>query len=212
MRKIHRFGLLVGLLLVGALVVAAYPAPVLAGAHPIACYGDVSLGGSPAPVGTAIGIYIGADATPSATTTVTTAGQYGPVQLWADESRHGQALSYKVNGFPATTNPANPVFGWGNQEVDLEGINGPHTWTFSTAGFFPKHLPDVYTGQVVLADLDPADIPAQVQGVWWYDGPALEWKFWVPGAGGDLTTLGGGHTYDYMVLVSGACEWEILLP
>ena len=87
-----------------------------------------------------------------------------------------------------------------------------HTWTFLAAGFFPKHLPDSYNGAVVLADLDPADIPAQVQGVWWYDGPALEWKFWVPGVGGELTTLGGGHTYDYMVLVTGACDWDIPLP
>ena len=87
-----------------------------------------------------------------------------------------------------------------------------HTWTFLAAGFFPNHLPDSYNGAVVLADLDPADIPAQVQGVWWYDGPALEWKFWVPGVGGELTTLGGGHTYDYMVLVTGACDWDIPLP
>ena len=87
-----------------------------------------------------------------------------------------------------------------------------HTWSFYAPGFFPQHLPDTYTGQVLLVDLDPATIPAQVQGVWWYDGPALEWKFWVPGVGGDLMTLGGGHTYAYMVLVSGACEWNVLLP
>jgi hypothetical protein len=88
----------------------------------------------------------------------------------------------------------------------------PHTWTSCTAGFFPMHLPDSYDGQVVLTNLDLADIPSQVTGVWWYDCAAYEWKFWVRGAGGDLTTLGGGHTYDYMVLVSGPCEWEIPLP
>lgn len=86
---------------------------------------------------------------------------------------------------------------------------GVKTWTFLAAGFFPKHLPDVYTGQIVLADLDPADIPAQVQGVWWYDGLARSWDFWVPSVGGELATLGGGHTYDYLVLVTGECEWEI---
>ena len=89
---------------------------------------------------------------------------------------------------------------------------GTHTWEFHAAGFFPKHLPDSYTGQAVLADLDPATIPAQVQGIWWYDSAALEYGFWVPGVGGDLTSLGGGHTYNYEVLVTGACEWEIPLP
>ncbi len=89
---------------------------------------------------------------------------------------------------------------------------GHHTWTFYAAGFFPKHLHDTYPGQVVLADLDPAEIPSQVQGVWWYDGPAQIYRFWVPSVGGDLTTLGGGQFYNYMVLVTGACEWEIPLP
>jgi hypothetical protein len=90
----------------------------------------------------------------------------------------------------------------------------PHTWVFYTAGFFPNHLPDSYTGEVVLADLysaDPdADIWDQVQGVWWWDDAALEWKFWVAGVGGDLGMLTGHN--DYMVLVSGACDWEISLP
>ena len=67
-------------------------------------------------------------------------------------------------------------------------------------------------GQVVLADLDCLYVPDCVQGVWWFDGPALEWKFWVPGVGGELTTLGGGHTYNYSVLVTGACDWEIPMP
>lgn len=87
----------------------------------------------------------------------------------------------------------------------------PHTWTLYAAGFFPKHLPDAYYGEVVLTDLDLATIPDEVQGVWWYDGAALEYRFWAPGAGGELTTLGGGHTYDYMVLVNGACDWTIRL-
>jgi len=34
------------------------------------------------------------------------------------------------------------------------------------AGFFPKHLPDSYTRQVMLASPDPATIPPEVQGVW----------------------------------------------
>lgn len=105
-------------------------------------------------------------------------------------------------------------------EIPLTGTVPPtllppsefHTWTSCSAGFFPKHLPDVYIGKVVLVDLNLATIPDEVQGVWWYDGAAGEYKFWVPGVGGDLTTLGGGHTYDYNVLVIGACEWEIPLP
>ena len=86
-----------------------------------------------------------------------------------------------------------------------------HTWTFHTAGFFPSHLPDSYTEQIVLANL--GTIPGEVQGVYWYDCNAIEWKFWAPGAPGTtLTTLGGGHTYDYMVTVTGDCDWEVPLP
>jgi len=88
-----------------------------------------------------------------------------------------------------------------------------HTWPFCAAGFFPQHLPDSYTEQVVLADLDPGTIPGEVQGVYRYDCNAMEWKFWAPGAPGTtLTTLGGGHTYDYMVAVTGDCDWNIPLP
>jgi len=83
-------------------------------------------------------------------------------------------------------------------------------WSFCAPGFFPKHLPDFYYGSVVLAD--PVDVPSEVQGVYWYDCNAMEWKFWSPDAPGcTLTTLGGGHTYDYMVSVIGPCDWEIPL-
>jgi hypothetical protein len=97
-------------------------------------------------------------------------------------------------------------------EVDYiavgEGVE-PHTWTFSTAGFFPKHLPDSYSGSVVLADL--VDVPAEVQGVYYNDFGI--WKFWAPGAPGTtLATLGGGHAYDYVVAVTGDCPWDIPLP
>lgn len=88
-----------------------------------------------------------------------------------------------------------------------------HTWPFCNAGFFPKHLPDSYIGQVALADLDLGTISGEMQGIYWYDCSTLEWKFWAPGAPGcTLSTLGGGHTYDYMVAVTGDCEWEIALP
>jgi hypothetical protein len=85
-----------------------------------------------------------------------------------------------------------------------------HTWAFCSSGFFPKHLSDSYYGSVQLGDL--ADVPSDVQGVYWYDCNAMEWKFWARGAPGcTLTTLGGGHTYDYMVTVTGSCNWEVPL-
>ena len=86
------------------------------------------------------------------------------------------------------------------------------TWTFDAAGCVPKHLPDSYTGQVVLANLGLDTIPDEVQGVYWYDCVGNTWRFWAPGAPGTtLATLGGGHTYDYLVCVTGGCEWEIPL-
>ena len=103
------------------------------------------------------------------------------------------------------------------QRVNADGLlQGPpspyvHAWTLYAAGFFPKHLPDSYTGQVVLANLELANIPPEVQGVWWYDPAIMDYRFWVPGVGGDLTTL-TGQFYNYMVLVTGACGWEIPLP
>jgi hypothetical protein len=91
--------------------------------------------------------------------------------------------------------------------------SGAHTWSFCTAGFFPQHMPDTYTGEVVLDDLNPSAIPPEVQGVYWYDCSISDWKFWAPGVPGTtLTTLGSGYTYDYMVSVTGDCDWEIPLP
>ena len=92
-----------------------------------------------------------------------------------------------------------------------EGV-ASHAWTFYAAGFFSQHLPDTYMGTVVLGDLVLADIPTEVQGVYYYDPVLLAYTFWVPGVGGDLTTLGGGHTYDYQVVVTAACVWTIPLP
>jgi hypothetical protein len=87
------------------------------------------------------------------------------------------------------------------------------TWPFCTAGFYPQHIPDSYLGEVVLDDLNPSAIPPEVQGVYWYDCSTSNWKFWAPGVPGTtLTTLGGGYTYDYMVSVTGDCDWEIPLP
>ena len=98
------------------------------------------------------------------------------------------------------------------KQEEMTELVEEHTWRFTAAGFFPKHLPDAYTGEVVLADLDLADIPDEVQGVWYYDDLAAEWIFWIPGVGGDLLVLEGGLIADYNVLVSGACDWTIPLP
>ena len=96
--------------------------------------------------------------------------------------------------------------------ITVAGGVASHTWTFTAAGFFARHLPDTYSGTVVLGDLVLADIPTEVQGVYYYDPAIPGYTFWVPGVGGTLTTLGGGHTYDYQVAVIGACSWVIPLP
>ena len=89
------------------------------------------------------------------------------------------------------------------------GASSPtQAWVFSSAGFFPKHLSDSYIGDVLLTDL--LDVPSEVQGIYTWDGN--DWLFWAPGAPGcTLTTIGGGHTYDYLVSTTGPCEWEMLL-
>jgi len=120
--KIPRFGLLAGLLLVGALTMGL-AAPVLAIDHPIVVYGNAQLDDAAAPVGTEIDIYL--DGVLEATTTVTTAGEYGPVQIWAnDPDDHGKVFTFTVGGFPATSTPAAPEFGWENLEVDLAAWSG----------------------------------------------------------------------------------------
>jgi len=126
MRKINLFGLPLGLFLVAALLVAALTAPaVLADTTPILCWGNIDLDGSPAPVGTTVEIFVGADTTASGSAMVTVAGKYGSIQLWADDSRYGESLTYKVNGFTATKlGPDAGVFGLANQVVNLEAFSG----------------------------------------------------------------------------------------
>jgi len=85
------------------------------------------------------------------------------------------------------------------------------TWTFSATTcpdgcFVGRHLPDSYFGKVILADLDPATVPTQVQGVYHEDG-----TFWAPGAPGtSLVSLTGGGE-NYQVAVTGPCVWQIPL-
>ena len=94
--------------------------------------------------------------------------------------------------------------------LKVKASSETHNLIFSTGGCFPKHLPDSYIGEVALVDLAIDTIPDEVQGVYWWDGD--EWLFWAPGAPGcSLSTIGGGHTFDYLVCVTGPCDWEIAL-
>ena len=220
MRNINLLGFPIGLLLVAVLLVAVLPSPmVMADETPIACWGTVTIDGVAAQDGTVVKIYIGDDTAYSAITSVDTdGGKYPPgtytaVSVTAGESRYGTPLTYKVNGVVANKQgPDEGVFGLKNQVVNLAAISGSksHTWSFPNAGMFPRHLPDTFNGQVVLDNL--SDVPGQVQGVYWFDDDAGVWDFWAPGAPGcKLTTLQGGHTYDYVVSVTELCQWAIPL-
>jgi hypothetical protein len=165
MTKISRLRSLVGLLVLVALLVAALPAPALAidQSHPIALYGDVELNGVPAPVDTVVKIYLPGDIEPRAETTVTTAGEYGPVQLWgmySDENpsvnEHGLSLSFTVDDMPANTDPTNPVFGWEALEIDLEASSG------QTPSPTPTTTPSTYASDLMVADIwtEPAQFNA----------------------------------------------------
>ena len=94
--------------------------------------------------------------------------------------------------------------------LKVQASSETHNLIFSTLGCFPKHLPDSYLGEVALVALDIDTIPDEVQGVYWWNGD--EWLFWAPGAPGcSLSTIGGGHTLDYLMCVTGPCDWEIAL-
>jgi hypothetical protein len=148
-----------------------------------------------------------ADGVIDKTLTGTEAEVMAPVTWFYSELGVYTVRLWMTDSTPTTRYGERPLY----ITVGEDGI-ADYYWTSCTAGFFPMHLPDSYDGQVVLSDLDLADIPAQVTGVWWHDCAAMEWKYWVPGVGGDLTTL-TGQFHDYMVLVTDACSWEIpLLP
>jgi hypothetical protein len=134
MRKIPLLGLPVSLLLVAVLLVAAITAPaVLATSTPMLTWGTVTLDGSAAPVGTIVDVYIGADTAASGSFTVATAGQYGSIQVWADDTRYGEALTFEVGGFLATKQgPDDGVFGLANQVVNLAAVSGPQPPSVTT--------------------------------------------------------------------------------
>jgi hypothetical protein len=103
---------------------ALVPAPAQAQTTPMLCWGNVTLDGAAAPVGTIVDIFIGSDTTPSGSWNVTTAGQYGAINVWGLESRYGEPLKYSVNGSEATKlGPGNGTFGLQNQVVNLEAFS-----------------------------------------------------------------------------------------
>jgi len=160
MRKIPLLGLPVSLLLVAFLIVAALPMVAVATSTPMLTYGTVTLDGSAAPVGTTVDVYIGADASPSGSITVATAGQYGAVQVWADDSRYGEALTYEVDGFVAANQgPDAGVFGLATQVVNLAAVSGPQppsVTTGSASGV--THSSATLTGNLDIGASATADV------------------------------------------------------
>ena len=188
---------------------------------PMLCWGTVKIDGVNAPIGTLVDIYIGDNK--SGATTVTTAGQYGAVVVQGDTSQYGQELIYKVNGIQASKlGPDEGVFGLQNQVVNLAiSTSVPEkTWSFWGPSYVPRHLPDAFYGEVILADLE--DIPEEVQAIYYFEDnwehPELgKWLFWappyegIPVPGTTLDRLRGGTFADYSVSVTGECEWVIPL-
>jgi len=194
-----------------------HSAPTATGAStPMLCWGSVEIDGVNAPIGTLVDIYIGDNK--SGSTTVTTPGQYGAVVVQGDDSQYGQELIYKVNGIRAVKlGPDEGVFELQNQVVDLAiSTSVPEkTWSFWGPSYVPRHLPDAFYGEVILAEL--VDIPGPVQGVYtfidnWEHPDLGYWAFWAPGAPGTtLDRLLGGRFADYSIAVTGECEWVIPL-
>ena len=191
-------------------------AVVTADTTPLMTWGEVTIDGAAAPRGAVIEVYIGDDPLPSATYEVSTPGAYGAIVVWGDDSKWGEPLTYKVNSVAAVKVGPDPgVFGLANQVVNLMVLMDQPTekvWSFNAPGCFPRHLPDSYMGATALQLLDSASIPPEVQGVYKFIDEIGSWVFWAPGAPGcELAYLWGGTFDDYLVCVSGPCEWTIPL-
>jgi hypothetical protein len=129
MRRISLLGLLLSLLLVAVLMVAVLPIVALAQQPSqvanMLTWGNVTLDGAAAQIGTTVEVFIGADATPSGSRDVFVVGEYGGIVVSALDIRFGEDLTYKVSGFVATKRgPDEGVFGLKNQVVNLEAISG----------------------------------------------------------------------------------------
>ena len=204
------------LILIG-LVICCAPADTIGGdVTPMLCWGSVHIEGGQAPRGTVVEIYIGTSL--GGSYVVTTPGSYGSVVVSGDSDSYGETLIYRVNDVTATKLGPDPgVFGLENQVVNLEVSAIPETkvWRFFAPGYVPRHLPDVYHGEVILENL--TGIPQEIQGIYkfednWQHPELGEWLFWAYGAPGTtLEILEGGRYADYAISVTGPCEWEITL-
>lgn len=126
MSKIPKPKVLLGTVILVAALVALAVVPVMAQIPVFSAFlGDVLLDGANAPVGATVDVYVGTEATPRATVTLTTAGYY-EVNVQGQATDVGQAVSFKVNGYDATPTPASPLFGnYTTQTVDLAASSGP---------------------------------------------------------------------------------------
>ena len=129
MRKIPLLGLPLSLLVVAVLVFAALPPVSLAQQPPqtanMLTWGNVTVDGAAAQIGTTVEVFIGTDTTPSGSRDVFAAGEYGGIVVSALDTRFGEDLTYKVNGIVATKRgPDDGVFGLKNQVVNLEAVSG----------------------------------------------------------------------------------------
>jgi len=197
-----------------AMLIFVGVAGVNAEVTPMLTWGYITINGEDAPLGTVVEVFVGNDSVPSGSTiTNNIPGQYGAMVVQTDESRYGEPLHYYVNGVEANqAGPDEGIFSLENQivilyvDIPIESIFA--TWTFpefSYIGMYPRHLPEPFNGQVVLANL--TDVPEEVQGV--YHESGTFWAFEAPGC--TLLTLEGGLIADYLITSVGACEWEIPL-
>ena len=129
MRRIQLIGLPLSMLPVAVLMVVSFPIVVLA-QQPVEhinmlTWGNVTLDGTAAQIGTTVEVFIGADITPSGSRDVFEDGEYGGIVVAAFDTRFGEDLTYKVDGIVATKHgPDEGVFGLKNQVVNLEAFSG----------------------------------------------------------------------------------------
>jgi len=177
---------------------------------------DLSIGGVRCPATGAYHIYewdFDGDGTPDTTTTVAY-GDPAPISwTWSytEELTYTPSLTITDWDEPAAENTEK------KKDYIVVGAGGKFvTWSFAWGpDMFPKHFPDD-AEEVALADL--TDVPAEICGVYWADPVTETWKcfLWVDGepvsvpAEDRIDTLTPGE--NYLVAVSGACEWQIPLP
>jgi hypothetical protein len=119
MKKIPKLQIL-SILVVAAALVALMAVPVLA-QPPVTSpvYGSVTIDGDDAPPGTTVEVFVGDEPTARASVTTTTLGHY-EVPVMGTAADVDDDLSFKVDGWAATSSPASPTFkNYEPQEVNL---------------------------------------------------------------------------------------------